>query len=96
MNGDHHNGTTNGTTLLQPQQTLQADADGFLRRSVVDLFSLKGRTTVITGGARGIGLALAFAIAEVGGNVAVIDVLVEPHPHWKQLDKFGVETKLYK
>lgn len=82
--------------LVQPQQILQADADGFLKRTVQDLFSLVGRTIVITGGARGIGLALAFAIAESGGNIAVIDVLAEPHPHWQQLDKFDVKAKLYK
>lgn len=87
---------TTNATLVQPQQLLQADADGFLKRTVQDLFSLDGRTIVITGGARGIGLALAFAIAESGGNVAVIDVLAEPHPHWQQLDKFKIKAKLYK
>lgn len=87
---------TGPPTLIQPQQLLQADADGFLKRSVQDLFSLAERTIVITGGARGIGLALAFAVAESGGNVAVIDVLAEPHPHWQQLDKFEIKAKLYK
>ncbi|KUJ19526.1 short chain dehydrogenase [Mollisia scopiformis] len=82
--------------IIQPQQVLQADADGFLKRSVLDLFSLKGRTIVITGGARGIGLALAFAVAEVGGNVAIIDVLWEPHAHFQELEKFDVRVKLYK
>jgi sorbose reductase len=85
----------NGTSV-QTQQVLQADADGFLKRSVQDLFSLAGRTIVITGGARGIGLALAFAVAEVGGNVAVVDVLSEPHPHFQKLKEFEVEVKLYK
>ena len=85
----------NGTSV-QPTQVLQADADGFLRRSVLDLFSLKGRTVVITGGGRGIGLALAFAVAEVGGDVAVIDVLSEPHPHFLKLKEFDVKVKLYK
>lgn len=91
------NGTSsvNGT-LVQPQQVLKADADGFLRRTVWDLFSLKGRTIVITGGARGIGLALAFAVAEVGGNVAIIDVASEAHPHFKQLEQFDIKAKLYK
>jgi hypothetical protein len=69
--------------LIQPQQLLQADADGFLKRTVQDLFSLGGRTIVITGSVRGIGLVLAFAIAESGGNVAVIDVLTDPHTHWQ-------------
>jgi hypothetical protein len=46
-------------SLVQPAQTLKHDADAFLRRTVQDLFSLSGRTIVIIGGARGIGLALA-------------------------------------
>lgn len=93
------NGTTNGAsngTLIQPQQILKADADGFLQRTVWDLFSLAGRTIVITGGARGIGLSMAFAIAEAGGNVAIIDVLTEPHPHFQKLQEFKVQSKLYK
>lgn len=71
--------------LVQPEQKLKRDADGFLRRTVWDLFSLKSRTIVITGGARGIGLAFAFAIAEVGGNVAILDALDEPHEHFREL-----------
>lgn len=74
-------------TLVQPAQTLKRDPDGFLQRSVQDLFSLKQRTVVITGGARGIGLAFAFAVAESGGNVAVLDVSAEPHAHFHELAK---------
>ena len=60
------------------------------------LFSLVGRTIVITGGTRAIGLALAFAVAEVGGNVAVIDLLSEAHPHFRKLEEFDVKVKLSK
>jgi sorbose reductase len=83
-------------TLVQPQQVVKADADGFLKHNVLDLFSLAGRTIVITGGSRGIGLALAFAVAEVGGNVAIVDILSEPHPHYRELERFDVKVKLYK
>ncbi len=84
-------------TLVQPQQVLKRDADGFLRHNVFDLFSLKTRTVVITGGARGIGLSFGFAIAEAGGNVAIIDALPEPHEHFYKLQKdFDVKVKLYK
>jgi NAD(P)-dependent dehydrogenase (short-subunit alcohol dehydrogenase family) len=38
---------------------------------VLDLFSLKGKTAVVTGGGRGLGFAMAEAIAEAGGNVVV-------------------------
>ncbi|OQV08081.1 hypothetical protein CLAIMM_12405 [Cladophialophora immunda] len=83
--------------VVQPAQTLNRDADSFLRRTVQDLFSLKGRTIVITGGARGIGLSFGFAVAEAGGNVALLDLLTEPHPHYYKLEKdYGVKVKIYK
>lgn len=74
----------NGVPNVKPSRQ---DPNGFLRRSVQDLFSLDQRTVVITGGARGIGLAFAFAVAESGGNVAVLDISAEPHEHFHELVK---------
>lgn len=84
--------------IIQPEQKLSRDPDSFLQHTVQDLFSLKGRTIVITGGARGIGLSFAFAIAEVGGNVAILDVSDEPHEHFFLLGERFPEQKfkLYK
>jgi citronellol/citronellal dehydrogenase len=42
--------------------------------------SLKGRTLFITGGSRGIGLAIAVAAARDGANVAIAAKTAEPHP----------------
>jgi citronellol/citronellal dehydrogenase len=42
--------------------------------------SLKGRTLFITGGSRGIGLAMALKCASEGANVAIAAKTVEPHP----------------
>jgi len=42
--------------------------------------SLKGKTLFITGGSRGIGLAIALKAAADGANVAVGAKTVEPHP----------------
>jgi len=42
--------------------------------------SLKGRTVVMSGGSRGIGLAIAKRIAQDGANVALIAKTAEPHP----------------
>jgi sorbose reductase len=38
---------------------------------VFPLFSLKGRTAIVTGAGAGIGLAVAQALAEAGANVAI-------------------------
>ena len=42
--------------------------------------SLKGKTLFITGGSRGIGLAIALKAARDGANVAIAAKTVEPHP----------------
>ena len=42
--------------------------------------SLKGKTLFITGGSRGIGLAIALRAAADGANVAIGAKTVEPHP----------------
>src|SRR5881628_485594 len=42
--------------------------------------SLKGKTLFITGGSRGIGLAIAVRAARDGANVALLAKTAEPHP----------------
>jgi citronellol/citronellal dehydrogenase len=42
--------------------------------------SLKGKTLFITGGSRGIGLAIALKAARDGANIAIAAKTVEPHP----------------
>ncbi|KAF2649613.1 short chain dehydrogenase [Lophiostoma macrostomum CBS 122681] len=62
------------------------------RRSLVERSKLDGKTTVITGGARGIGLALVEAAAEAGSDVAILDILDKPQ---KELGDLGVKAKYY-
>jgi NAD(P)-dependent dehydrogenase (short-subunit alcohol dehydrogenase family) len=63
---------------------------------VLDLLSLKGRTALVTGGSRGLGLQMAEALGEVGAKVAITarkkDELDEAISH---LRKISVEAKAY-
>ena len=54
---------------------------------------LKGRTAVITGGARGIGLAVARSLAADGAKIALLDLLDNVADAAKQIaDEYGVES----
>lgn len=48
--------------------------------SVMKMFSLDGQTAVITGGTRGIGAAMALALAEAGADTILIQVRQFPIP----------------
>lgn len=39
--------------------------------SVMKMFSLKGKTAIVTGAGAGIGLSVAHALAEAGANIAI-------------------------
>ncbi|WVQ94077.1 hypothetical protein IAU59_001155 [Kwoniella sp. CBS 9459] len=55
-----------------------------------DLFSLKNRTTLITGGGRGLGLTVAHALLEAGSSVACMDLLPEPsQPQWAKAEELA-------
>ncbi|KAI8628552.1 short chain dehydrogenase [Xylariaceae sp. FL1651] len=58
-------------------------------------FSLTGRVAVVTGGARGCGLAFAQGLAEAGADIAIFDV-IPPSPAFEQISaQHGVRAKSY-
>jgi len=60
------------------------------------LFALKGRTVVITGAGRGLGITLATAVLEAGADVVCLDVLPEPSgEEWEAIVKLQKSTGVH-
>jgi NAD(P)-dependent dehydrogenase (short-subunit alcohol dehydrogenase family) len=58
---------------------------------------LKGKTAVITGAARGLGLTFATALASANCNLAVLDILQEPSPSLLALrDHHNIKLEYYR
>jgi gluconate 5-dehydrogenase len=61
--------------------------------TVVDLLSLKGHVSVVTGGATGIGLQMATGLAEAGSSIVLCSRKVEVcEASCAELEKLGVKT----
>ena len=68
----------------------------YITTKLADLMSLENRVVVITGGARGIGLALAFAVSQAGASVAIIDASPQPDEKFRLLEKSANKAKYYR
>lgn len=60
---------------------------------ILERMRLDGKATFVTGGARGIGKAIATAIAEAGSDVAIVDLDIEEAKKTaEEIAKLGVKT----
>lgn len=59
------------------------------------MFSLTGRTAVITGGTRGIGAAMAIALAEAGADIILIQRDTTNTSTQSQILSLGRKCEIY-
>jgi NAD(P)-dependent dehydrogenase (short-subunit alcohol dehydrogenase family) len=64
--------------------------------TILDKFSLANRTVLITGAARGLGLAFATSLAQAGANIAALDLADKPREDFESLTTWGGKMKYYK
>ncbi|GAA5905575.1 hypothetical protein JCM5296_003107 [Sporobolomyces johnsonii] len=66
--------------------------------SIFDMFSMKGKVTIVTGGSGGIGFAAAEAIAEAGGDIALVYNSAKGMEERAEemAKKYSVKVKAYK
>ena len=86
------------TDLVQPLNGgnfIHQEGPGLSCGSLLDRFSLKGKTAVVTGAGGGIGLSVAQAFAELGANVAIwYNSNESAHDRAKEIsEKYGVKCK---
>lgn len=75
--------------ILESQQTA---ANAPLEK----LFSLRGRTAVVTGAGRGLGITLATAVLEAGADAICLDVLPEPSEvEWQTIKRLQKSTSVH-
>lgn len=64
-------------TPVQEWANVAGDGDNIVRGRTMTTIDLNGRHALVTGGARGLGAAMASALAASGASVAIADVLEE-------------------
>jgi 2-dehydro-3-deoxy-D-gluconate 5-dehydrogenase len=59
---------------------------------ILDQFNLSGKTALVTGSSRGLGAAIAIALAQAGANVAVHGSSAPPQATQHKLESIGVKS----
>lgn len=85
--------STNGAKASMTKAS--SGVDDYMTSTVFDMMSLKDRVVVITGGAKGIGMALSFGVAEAGGKIAIIDAAPEPSEAYASLQHLSSDVRYY-
>ncbi|KAL1872470.1 hypothetical protein VTK73DRAFT_1467 [Phialemonium thermophilum] len=67
-----------------PAHSLAPSGDPNVGRKRFADFDLAGKVFIVTGGARGLGLALAEGLVEAGGKVYCLDRAPEPDEYWEE------------
>lgn len=64
---------------------------------VMDLFNLEGQTAIVTGGATGLGLQMAFGLAEAGSNIVICSRKLERCQEMAHMiESFGVKAVAFR
>ncbi|OTB06453.1 hypothetical protein M426DRAFT_55076 [Hypoxylon sp. CI-4A] len=75
---------TNPDPRENPANELAPNSDVNVGQKCLADFDLKGKVFVVTGAARGLGLALAESLVEAGGKVYCLDREEQPDKHWAE------------